>query len=173
MDIAAETAHALTRRGVIVGGTAVLGAMAAAAPASAAPAVGVSNNAFAIHREENFPVPPQRIFDTLLDAKQFARMTGLPALIDPAVGGTFSLFNGVIQGRNLEIVPGSLIVQAWRDKVWPVGFFTIARFELKPQGAGTLLIFDHTALPQDPAEADSLATGWPAHYWEPLHTLFG
>ncbi len=47
-------------------------------------------------------------------------------------------------------------------------FFTIVRFELK-----ACRVFDHTALPQEAAEADSLARGWPEHYWKPLHDLLG
>jgi activator of HSP90 ATPase len=163
--------NGLTRRSAIIGCAVAFGAIATARGATA-PA-GISSNAFAIHQEEFFPVEPKRIFDALLDARQFTKMTGRPAIIDPTVGGTFSLFNGVITGRTLELVPNALIVQAWRDKVWPQGFFTIVRFELKAKGAGTLLVFDHTGLPQEAAEADSLALGWPAHYWKPLLDLLG
>jgi activator of HSP90 ATPase len=171
MDVGKDGGDGLTRRAAIVGCAVAFGAIATA-HGSTAP-VGVSSNAFAIHQEEFFAVEPKRVFDALLDARQFTKMTGLPAIIDPVVGGTFSLFNGVILGRTLEIVPNTLIVQAWRDKVWPQGFFTIVRFELRAKGSGTLLVFDHTGLPQEAAEADSLAMGWPEHYWKPLHDLLG
>ncbi len=112
--------NGLTRRSAIIG-CAIAFAATATARGATAP-VGISNNAFAIHQEEFFPVEPKRVFDALLDARQFTKMTGLAAIIDPVVGGTFSLFNGVITGRTLELAPNTLIVQAWRDKVWPCAF---------------------------------------------------
>jgi activator of HSP90 ATPase len=156
-----------TRRGVI-GSGAALGVISVSQGAFADPAVGVRRNAFAIHQEVTLKAPPVRIFEALLDEKKFAAITGMPATIDPAVGGAFSLFSGIIFGRNLEVTPHSLIVQAWSDKNWPANTWSIARFQLKEQGAGTLLVFDHTAIPDDADEADSLARGWYEHYWDLL-----
>jgi hypothetical protein len=33
-------------------------------------------------------------------------------------------------------------------------------------GAGCKIVFDHAGFPK--GEAESLASGWKAHYWEPL-----
>jgi activator of HSP90 ATPase len=162
-----------TRRGAIGSGAAI-GMLSLAKDALGADGpLGVRKNAFAIHQEETFKAPPQRIFEVLLDGKKFTAMTGPPATIDPEAGGAFSLFGGVIFGRNLEITPHSLIVQAWSDKNWAKGTWSVARFQLKEQGTGTLLVFDHTAIPDDAAEADSLARGWYEHYWDPLRKYAG
>jgi activator of HSP90 ATPase len=64
------------------------------------------------------------------------------------------------------MVPGKLLVQAWRAADWPEGVFSIVRFELKAQGAGTLIVFDHTGFPN--GQGAHLAAGWHANYWEPL-----
>ena len=69
-------------------------------------------------------------------------------------------------GRQLELVPNQRIVQAWRVVDWKPGDYSIAKFELIDQGAETKLVFDHTGFPQ--GEAEVLAPGWKAHYWEPL-----
>src|SRR5215468_2411618 len=68
-----------------------------------------------------------------------------PAEIRRELGGAFSLFGGYITGRELELVPGRRIVQAWRVASWPVGIFSIVRFDLvgqadgsKPFGSGLL-----------------------------------
>jgi activator of HSP90 ATPase len=107
----------------------------------------------AIHQEEAFKAGPQRIYEALLDAKQFTALSGgRAAEIDRSVGGAFSIFSGHIVGRNLELVPNRRIVQAWRAVSWPEGIYSIARFELLEQSSRTRIIFDHTGFPPDLAE---------------------
>src|SRR5581483_183118 len=126
----------------------------------------------AIHQEEDFKVAPHRIYEALLDAKQFTAFAGgRAAEIDRTVGGTFSLFAGHIIGRNLELVPDARIVQAWRVVPWPEGIFSIVHFELVGKGSGTRVIFDHTGFP--PELAEHLASGWKENYWTALQKYFG
>jgi len=82
----------------------------------------------------------------------------MSANIDSVVGGTFSLFDGHIIGRILELVPNQRIVEAWRVVDWPAGVYSIARFEFKPQGSGIHLIFDHVGFPEGLKE--HLSIGW-------------
>ena len=119
-----------------------------------------------IHQEIDFTASPQRIYEALLDTKQFTAFSGLPAEINRETGGAFSVFKGHIIGRNLELVPNQRIVQAWRVVTWPEGAYSIARFELKAQGSGTHLVFDHIGFPE--GLHDHLAEGWEEHYWELL-----
>lgn len=116
-----------------------------------------------IHQEVDFTASPQRIYEALLDTKQFTAFSGMPAEIHREVGGAFSVFKGHIMGRNLELVPNQRIVQAWRVVTWPEGVYSIARFELKAQGSGTHLVFDHVGFPE--GLHDPLAEGWQEHYW--------
>jgi activator of HSP90 ATPase len=116
-----------------------------------------------IHQELDFEAPPQRLYEALLDGKQFAALTGGKAEISPEVGSAFSLFGGLITGRNVELVKNQRIVQAWRPKSWPDGVYSIVRFELKPRGQGTRLVFDHVGFPE--GQHDHLAEGWENHYW--------
>jgi len=127
-----------------------------------------------IHQEISFKASPQQLYETLLSSKQFSEctkksfdnFTATSARIDPAVGGAFSLFDGVIFGRILELVPNQRIVEAWRVADWPAGIYSIVRFELKPEGSGTLVVFDHTGFPEGLKE--HLAIGWQEHYWDAL-----
>ena len=119
-----------------------------------------------IHQEIDFTASPQRIYEALLDTKQFTAFSGLPAEINRETGGAFSVFKGHIIGRNLELVPNQRIVQAWRVVPWPEGVYSIARFELKAQGSGTHLVFDHIGFPE--GLHDHLAEGWDSNYWELL-----
>ena len=119
-----------------------------------------------IHEEVDFTASPKRLYEALLDAKQFTAFSGRPADINREVGGAFSLFSGHIVGRNVELVPNQRIVQAWRTVDWPEGVYSIVKFELKAQGSGTHLIFDHIGFPE--GLHDHLAEGWHGHYWEQL-----
>ena len=90
--------------------------------------------------------------------------------IDSTVGGIFSLFDGHIIGRILELVPNQRIVEAWRVVDWPAGVYSIARYEIKAQGSGAQLIFDHIGFPE--GEKEHLAVGWQEHYWDALTKYF-
>jgi activator of HSP90 ATPase len=96
---------------------------------------------------------------------------GKPTQISRAAGGAFSLFGGYVTGRHIELVPNERIVQAWRAGSWDSGAYSIAKFVLTEQGAGTKLIFDHTGFPQGTAQ--HLAEGWRGNYWEPLTKFLG
>jgi activator of HSP90 ATPase len=119
-----------------------------------------------IHNEIDFKPSPGRLYEAILDQKQFAAFTGLPATIDPTPGGAFSQFGGMIVGRNIELVPNRRIVQAWRPGHWDPGIYSIVHFEFNPRGTETTLVFDHTGFPA--GEYDHLDFGWHSHYWDPL-----
>ena len=125
----------------------------------------------AIQQEIVFKASPKRVYDALLDSKQFSEFTGAPAEINREPGGAFSCFGGVIAGRNIELLPDQRIVQAWRVAMWPEGLYSIVKFELQPQGSETRLVIDHVGFPQqmrahlNGEEADG---GWHRQYWEPL-----
>jgi len=127
---------------------------------------GAQLKSITIHQEVDFKASPQRIYDALLDTKQFSAFSGMQAEINREVGGAFTIFSGHIIGRNLELIPNKRIVQAWRVVDWPEGVYSIAKFELKPQGSGTHLVFDHTGFPEE--LRDHLAEGWADHYWARL-----
>jgi len=102
--------------------------------------------------------------------KSFPNFTDKSATINPVVGGTFSLFDGHIIGRILELVPDHRIVDAWRVVDWPAGAYSIATFDIKPKGSGTSLSFDHVGFPDGLKE--HLAEGWQQHYWDALNKYF-
>ena len=101
-----------------------------------------------IHQEADFAVPPQRVYEALVTGKEFQAFSGMTATINSVVGGAFTLFDGHIVGRNVELDPGKRVVQAWRTVDWPKGIYSIARFELEARGTGTHLTFDQTGFPE-------------------------
>ncbi len=119
-----------------------------------------------LHQEVRLGAKPERIYAILLSSTQFAAFSGLPADIDPRVGGAFLMFAGMIGGRNVELVTNERIVQAWRPTHWNPGVYSIARFDLKPQGSETVVLLEHKGFPE--GDFDHLLSGWNSHYWEPL-----
>jgi activator of HSP90 ATPase len=119
-----------------------------------------------IHYQIDLAAVPQRLYQAILDQKQFAAFSGLAATIDPTPGGAFSLFGGQIVGRTIELISNQRIVQAWRPAHWDPGIYSIVHFEFSPRAAESTLIFDHTGFPA--GEFDHLDWGWQNHYWDPL-----
>jgi len=140
----------------------------------------ISHTNDAIHQEVVFNASQSRIYEALTDSKQFDAITKLSAAMQsgmvpagsPAAtigrepGGAFSAFGGYVTGRQIELIPGQRIVQAWRAGSWNPGIYSIAKFELAEGSSGTKLIFDHTGFPA--GEAAHLAEGWHGNYWQPL-----
>lgn len=170
----------IRRREVVMVGALALGAVHGRA-AIAAEDGSISHSAEAIHQEPRVNASRQRVYRALTEAKQFDGLMALseavksmpdkpaPARIAARDGGEFALFGGYITGRFIELVPDELIVQAWRVGDWARGVFSIARFALGSEAAGTKILFDHTGFPV--GQAEHLAEGWYANYWHPLQRL--
>lgn len=138
----------------------------------------ISRMAESIHQEPVFQASRKRVYDLLLTAREFDMVVGRsdaaksmggrikPATISPVPGGAFSLFGGYITGRQIELTPNERIVQAWRSASWPAGAYSIATFALIEQGDGTRIVFDHAGFPV--GQAEHLAEGWHANYWQPM-----
>jgi activator of HSP90 ATPase len=176
--------HTPSRRQMIAGAAAAFGGLAIGSAHSWAAAGlqaddGISHNAEAIHLEPVFSASPKRVYDALTTAAQFDKVVQLsaavksgmalgnkPTQISPEAGSAFFLYGGYISGRQVELVPGKRIVQAWRSGSWDPGNYSIARFDLVEQGSRTKILFDHTGFPV--GQAPHLADGWKSNYWEPL-----
>jgi uncharacterized protein YndB with AHSA1/START domain len=120
-----------------------------------------------ITQEVTIKARAKKVYDALTDAKQFSAFSGgAPAEIDAQEGGSFSCFGGHIKGRNIELVPGKRVVQAWRSVKWADGVYSIVRFELSEEGGSTKIFFDQAGFPEE--AGPHLEVGWAKMYWEPL-----
>jgi activator of HSP90 ATPase len=140
--------------------------------------LGLTRGAEAIRQEQTFRASSKRVYDALTDAQQFDKVMRLsaamrsmatgtkPAEISRDAGGAFSVFGGYVSGRQIELVPNQRIVQVWRPQTWGPGVFSIVKFELSEQGAGTKIVLDHRGFPDGTGE--HLAEGWRDNYWKPL-----
>jgi activator of HSP90 ATPase len=133
----------------------------------AIPSSDANRSRTSLHQEIDYKAAPQRIYDIILSSKDFTAFSGYPAEIDAKVGGAFSMFGGLVVGRNVELVPNQRIVQAWRlSQEFAEGVYSLVKFELKPEGSGTKIVLDHTGFPE--GHFDHLDIGWHSHYWDPL-----
>jgi activator of HSP90 ATPase len=180
----ASTPHGFNRRQLITAGAlAMVGVIARPSPALAESNAEISRTEESIHQERVFTAGRKRVYAALTVERQFDKIIQLsgvlkadsmakmqnPTKLSPHAGGAFALFGGYIVGRQLELVPDELIVQAWRVLSWARGAYSIARFELSDQAGATKIVFDHTAFPK--GQAEHLASGWQEHYWDPLTKL--
>lgn len=118
------------------------------------------------------PASPQAIYDAWLDSKGHAGMTGgKPATCSADVGGTFTVWNGYIIGRNLALEPGKRIVQSWRTKKF-IAADPDSEIEvlLEPVGNGTRVTVNHRNVPD--GHTSYRDGGWQRSYFEPMKTYF-
>lgn len=121
-----------------------------------------------IHQEITFSASVEHIFSAYMDEKSHAEFTGAPATLDPSNGGAFSVHNGMVEGRNIEVVENKRIVQAWRVSEWPEGMYSLIKIEFIDNDGACTLVLDHSSFPEDAGE--HLDSGWHKMYWEPLKT---
>jgi hypothetical protein len=117
-----EVYSAMTRRRMIgtvsalAGLSTVFGTQAVAAQEmKEVPAKSANTKRTSLHQEVDLPTAPDRIYHLLLDSKQFAELSGMPAEIEAMAGGSFAMFGKVIYGRNVELIPNERLIQAWGD----------------------------------------------------------
>jgi activator of HSP90 ATPase len=112
------------------------------------------------------PAKPKELFDTYLDSKKHTAVTGGKARISRKVGAKFTVWNGVLSGHNLLIVPGRMIVQAWRSvhfKRSDPDSILVLEFSKAPGGGRINLV--HAIVP--PQDHKGVKGGWPKYYWKP------
>lgn len=170
------SARTISRRRLISGAAIAFGGLAASAKAlfarqqqqqmAEAQSKGAEALLTYLHQEVEIKTNPQRVYEALLDSAQFGAFTKMPADVRAQDGAHFSLFGGLILGRNVELVPNQRIVQAWRPASWPAGVYSIAKFEMSGGVNVTHVVLDHSGFPE--GDFRHLNQGWYDHYWGPL-----
>lgn len=123
-----------------------------------------------IVQEETINGSVAEVYAALTQAEIFGDMSGAPAEISDQDGGEFSLFGGYIEGRNVELVKNTRMVQAWRSKTWQAGIYSIVLFTFAEVDGKTLLKLVHSGFPVD--QKPHLEQGWRQNYWNNLSEKF-
>jgi activator of HSP90 ATPase len=124
----------------------------------------------AIHLEATFRVPAERIYELLTDGARFSTLVNRRGRGGAAEGAWFSLFGDQLEGRQIELIRPERVVQAWRLSEWEQGVYSIVRFTLTQEGAGTRVVVDQDGYPAN--FHDALASNWRPMYFEPMAKHF-
>jgi uncharacterized protein YndB with AHSA1/START domain len=117
------------------------------------------------------PASPEAIYDAWLDSRGHSAMTGGKATASAEVGGAFTAWDGSISGRNVQLIPGTRIVQSWRTTQFPPGHqdSTITVLLAAAPG-GTRVSITHASVPDDHKGYED--GGWQDHYFTPMKAYF-
>ena len=114
---------------------------------------------------------PHELYEAFMDSKKHSKFTESKAKVSREVGGNFSIFEGDINGKNVELIQDKKIIQTWRSEGenWPKGYYSTITLMFEPVDDGTLIKFTHTDIPEGAYE--SVKEGWDKYYWEPLKEM--
>jgi activator of HSP90 ATPase len=118
-----------------------------------------------------FEADSGEVYETIMDSKKTSKFTDGKARIPKSVGGKFTMFDGYINGKILELVPGEKIVQSWQaaEKEWPKDHFSKAVFTLRKVKGGTSVNFIQSGVPEECYV--HISKGWTEFYWAPLRKM--
>ena len=114
---------------------------------------------------------PHDVYEAYMDSKKHSKFTQSKAKISREIGGKFTVFEGDLEGKNLELITDKKIVQSWRsnEEGWPKNHYSTITIELDSVETGTRLNFKQTGVPLTSYE--SVKQGWKEYYWEPLKNM--
>jgi uncharacterized protein YndB with AHSA1/START domain len=92
-----------------------------------------------------YQAAPARVFRALSDPKEIVKWFPSRAKIELRKGGEFRLFweGGVMKGKVKAVDAPKRLVVVWHDRIDGKSYDTVARFELKKKGTGTILALTH------------------------------
>jgi uncharacterized protein YndB with AHSA1/START domain len=108
--------------------------------------------------------PPDQVYLALTNEATFQLWSGDQADIQAEPGGEFSLWDGSIVGKFLELEPPNKIVQQWYFGDQPEE--SIVTIKLHPHAQGTSAELRHTNIPD--AEYQDIIDGWNDVYFGSL-----
>ncbi len=115
------------------------------------------------------PATPEELYIALTNPLTIKLWTGEDAEMSTEPGSEFSIFDGSIEGRNLEFEPDKKIVQEWYfgDEEEEPSIVTI---KLHTHEKGTSVELRHTNIPDEAYE--DMVEGWNDVYFEALNEFF-
>ena len=114
---------------------------------------------------------PHEIYEILMDSEKHSKLVGSKCDISRQVGGKFSIYDGYIDGINIELVQDKKIVQDWRgeEECWPKDHYSRLTIELEEIEEDTKLTLLQSGVPEECYE--DFDQGWYDYYWNPLKEM--
>ncbi len=106
------------------------------------------------------PASPEEVYAALTNEGTIQLWTGDKVVMSKEVGSDFSLWNGSIEGKNLEFEEGKKIVQQWYfgDQSEP----SIVTIKLHNDKGETSMEVRHTNIPDE--DYEEMVDGWNNQY---------
>jgi uncharacterized protein YndB with AHSA1/START domain len=112
--------------------------------------------------ERRYDAPPEELWSALTEPERLTRWLANVAELELRVGGRFLLVwhedGQQTDGTVLDLEPGRVLELGW---TYPEEPDSAVRFELRPDGDGTVLVLDHRGLP--PRSIAGYGAGWHSH----------
>ena len=117
------------------------------------------------------PANPERVYTAWLSSQEHAAFIGASAETTPQVGARLSMWDGYIEGTNLQLEPYHRIVQSWRTTEFPPDS-PDSRLEivLEETEGGTRMTLNHSNIPD--GQGREYEEGWVENYFEPMKRYF-
>ncbi|KAH7554263.1 hypothetical protein ACOSP7_028624 [Xanthoceras sorbifolium] len=128
---------------------------------------------------EKFSCRARDMYEILMDENRWRGFTQSFAKISKEVGGEFTIFDGSVTGKNLELQDGKLILQKWRFGSWPDGIDSTVRLTLdEPEPGVTVVKLIHTDVPEEDRYGNATVVenterGWRDLIFHKIRAVFG
>lgn len=133
---------------------------------------GCKINTTDIELNETFKCTGQELFNALTQKEMLQVFTGGEVKMTEAKKGeSFEMIGGNVQGSFVDLVPFTKIIQKWRLKSWPAGYFANVEINIKQSKEDTRLNLKVNAVPEK--EVENTKMGWQRYYFESIKRVFG
>ena len=119
--------------------------------------------------KQQFCVSAKKLYCAWSNSEEHAEMTGGEAECSDVVGGSFSVWDGYITGKNLSLVANSEIVQTWRSTEFKDSAAN-SKLVVTFKDNGCELTLSQTKIPDEQPDFEQ---GWEEHYFVPRRKYFG
>ncbi|XP_062003825.1 uncharacterized protein LOC133721272 [Rosa rugosa] len=132
-----------------------------------------------ISMTEKFSCRASNLYEILMDDNRWKGFTQSNAKISKEVGGEFSIFDGSVTGKNLELQNGKLIVQNWRFGSWPDGIESKVTLTFdEPEPGLTVVKLTHVDVPEEDRYGNATVVenterGWRDLIFQRIRAVFG
>lgn len=111
---------------------------------------------------------PSDIYAALTNPYTIELWSGYPAQMVAASGEEFSMWEGDITGKILELIPDKRVVQEWY--FGEAGVESIVTINISPMGGASVVVVEHTNIPDD--DFENITEGWVEYYMGAIRRFY-
>ena len=111
---------------------------------------------------------PSDVYSAITNPYTIELWSGYPAKMSTIPGSEFSLWEGDIEGKNLEFIQDRKVVQQWYFGDQPEA--SIVTISIFPDKSNSSVTIEHTNIPDE--EFDNIAEGWREYYVGAITNFF-